>query len=115
MEIHPKAAEKYDQDAEALLRELTTAPKVTPPPTMFKPEIPIVATFGADEISDAQNALSDPAGGEIARFFKHGDKHIGFQGEAYKSMVRLCERVQGPREVSDSVSLTAVRKEFSSG
>jgi len=112
MELHPKAAEKYDQDAEALLRELTPAPEFTPSPDMFKPEIPLIATFGADDILNAEDAVDDPALGEIARFFSHDGKRMGFQGEAYKNMVRLCERVQGSNEVRETVSLDAVKKAF---
>ena len=112
MKIHPKAAEKYDQDAEVLLRELTPAPEFTPPPDMFNPEIPLAATFGEDDIFDAEDALDDPAHGEIARFFSHGGKRMGLQGEAHKNMVRLCERVQGMKEVREAVSLVAVKKAF---
>lgn len=112
LEIHPKAAMSYDNDAEALLLELTPAPPMANPPGSFKMTAPPVATFNKVDISNWQDRLNDPFGNEIARFFEHNGKNMGLQGESYRKSVRLCEKTQASNQLRDKISFDSVRNNF---
>ena len=77
MELHPKAVEKYDQDAEALLLHLSPVPPIPSRPDAFTPDLPYGAHFKPEEVLNFQESLTDVSGNEIAWCFLHGGKRMG--------------------------------------
>lgn len=112
LSLHTKAALSYDDDAQVLLLELTPQPAFQNPPGSFKPNIQPVVNFKSDDIHGWEDKLTDASGNETAKFFRHEDKSLGFEGEAYKKMLRLCERIQSSKGVRDVVSLNFVTTKF---
>ena len=114
LSIHAKAAESFDAEAETLLLELTPEPQMAFSPNAFRPNMPLVAEFSSDRmLSGLEFRYTDPAGNEVARFFEHGGKGMGFEGEAYKKAARLCEKVQdkvrGPDGMRDLLGGALIR------
>ncbi len=109
MEIHPEAARKLNDQAEALLREMTTRPISVHPAPAFAPDIPVKAIFLKEDIIGAIETSTVSAGGSrMARFIEEKGKAVGFEGDYYKNFARLCETIQKGNPFRHYVSLNTL-------
>ena len=106
LELHPEAARKLNEQAEALLLQMTTRPtKVTPPP-VFTPDTPVKAVISAEEIiGTMEMSTVTPDGRRTARFFGHQNTQAGFEDEQYKNFARFCEQMQSSSAFRRHMSL----------
>jgi hypothetical protein len=107
-ELHPEAAKNFEEKAQALLTAVAPElrPEPTEPPTdMFRPGGHIVATFDEGDYSEFKiTGQSDRLGRTTARYFEHGGRRCGLEGERYQELARLSEAVQRTKAFRELVS-----------
>jgi len=110
IKIHPDAEANFNSKSEELL--LLIAPHVGEEPRdTFPSEIFIKHTITEKElIGRMAHSLVDFKGNEVARFFEYKGKSVGLKNDAYKAYSKLCEAIQRTSSLSDTVSLTTVKK-----
>ena len=107
-ELHPDAAKNFEEKARGLLEavEPESRPEPADPPTdIFRPGGPIVATFGPEDYTNFNiTGQSDRFGRTTARYFDHGSRRFGLEGEQYLALARLSEAVQRTKAFRELVS-----------
>jgi hypothetical protein len=97
-QLHPDAAENFNQRTEALFAQLEPEDQeeVSKPPThTFRPGAHVAASFSegdysAFNITGKRNALRKTT----ARYFEHEGCRYGFEEEKYQELARLSESIQ---------------------
>src|SRR6266545_6041955 len=113
IDLHPDASKNFDNKANALLLELTSAPK-----TLYnmaectsKPDIFVSAHLSEkDVIGEVESSQVDGFGNEVSKYFDAGDVLIGLKEDSYLKLKRLAEDMQRTKALTDRVSITFLIK-----
>jgi hypothetical protein len=107
-ELHPQAAKNFEERAQALLAAVTPESRPEPaetPTDMFRPGGHVVATFDEGDYSEFKiTGQSDRLGRTTARYFDHGGRRYGLEGEQYQALAHLSEAVQRTKAFRELVS-----------
>ena len=104
--MHPDAATHFNNQAESLLSELAGPPESKDNTDEFKPDFFISETYtDKDIVGDIDLIWIDHLGVETARFFQQGSGLLGLQGDSYRTLVGIAERIQKTRTFDNAVSL----------
>ncbi|MDQ1274312.1 MAG: Apea protein [Planctomycetota bacterium] len=108
LNIHPDAVKNFNEQANALLLELTTSPKSTEQKSAatFKPDIFVAAHLTEkDIIGEIRVGMVDGFGNEVAKLFDAGNVLMGLKEDGFQKLMRLSESMQRTKPLSDKVSV----------
>jgi hypothetical protein len=113
-EIHPKAAENFNERAEELLTRLIVRNrKPMPAPSAFANEIVPDAVITSDQIRNLVFRKRLPGGNFIDIFLQCGEKEIGYEGNEYKEYAKLCESLASCSPFGDYISIGFINHNMS--
>jgi Apea-like HEPN len=107
-ELHPEAAKSFNEKAQALLAQVGPATAQEPsefPTHLARPGAAAHEIADEDVIDFKILGQSDLSGTMTARYFEHEGQRFGLEGEQYKELARLSERLQRRKELRDIVSV----------
>jgi hypothetical protein len=107
-EIHAEAAKSFNEKAQALLAQVGAATVQEPsefPAHMARPGAAAHEIAEEDLIDFRILGQADSLGTSTARYFEHEGQRFGLEGEQYKELARLSERIQRRKELRDIVSV----------
>lgn len=113
IDLHPNALKNFDNKANALLLELTSAPKTqhNMAESTSKPDTFISAHLSEkDVIGEIESSQVDGFGNEVSKYFDAGDLRIGLKEDGYLKLKRLAEDMQKSKALIDRVSITFLTK-----
>jgi hypothetical protein len=109
--IHPLAANNYNDQAKELVGYVKECPPKNPMPEAFPSDLHVaVSLVTEDIIGDVEEAQLDHLGNTISRYFRIDDKRFGIEGEAYKKLSNIAERIQLIPGIRDKLSFSYIEK-----
>ena len=107
-ELHTEAAKNFNEKAQALLAQVgpANAEESSGFPThIARPGAAAHEIVDEDLIDFKILGQVDSFGTTTARYFEHDGQSFGLEGEQYKELARLSERIQRRKELRDIVSV----------
>lgn len=107
LELHPNAAQNFNDKAEALLLELTVKPKIQASSSQtFKPDIFIAHHLTEkDIIGEIRVGMVNGLGNEVGKFFNAGNVLMGLKEDDFLKLKRLAEDMQRTKTLRERVSI----------
>jgi hypothetical protein len=103
LEIHPQAAENFNEKAKALVSEIIPDPNLNKQRKVSIPTEIVMPKITVDEVKFA--GYTTQFDGEIAKIFFDKENTFGLFDESYKNLVRLAENLQKTKGLSQHVSV----------
>ena len=109
--IHPSASNNFNKKADELLGLVAEFTIESPQQEGFPSDLHIVEHITEkDIIGDIDVSLNDYRGNTIARFFHFNGKKFGLDGDDYKKLKEISERLHSLPEIRSILSCSFIEK-----
>lgn len=109
LELHPDAVVDFNEEADKLLLELKPISQELSPThkNSFHPDTFVSAHItDKDIIGEIRTGRVNQTGSEVAKYFGYNDITIGLEGESYKKLESVSQKMQRRKELYKKVSVT---------
>jgi hypothetical protein len=106
MKLNPNATLSFNEKAEDILRSLVpepSTPRKARSGRRFVPDVHVTAHVRA--IGEIKMSMSDPAGNETGKAFKHEGQTIRIEGESYQNIVQVARGIQKTPDFRNTISV----------
>jgi hypothetical protein len=111
IELHPKAAKRFDELGNELLNRVVACDADESPRSDFRPDRYPMANIPEEDIAEVRVTRSIVNGieEEVGRLFERGKGKFGLIDDGYKALMKLAEQIQTNGAFRDSTTLEFVR------